>query len=89
MEKELSRISRQNKTLVYFGLRSSALASKTETTKWEKPKLNITLEVLTEVSVEFSETKQFIEDHLEQKFVKENISVEELIYFLANLEAKK
>ena len=74
---------------MYFGLRSSALASKTETTKWEKPKLNITLEVLTEVSVEFSETKQFIEDHLEQKFVKENISVEELIYFLANLEAKK
>ena len=32
-KKELSRPSRANKTLGYFGLRPSALASKTETTK--------------------------------------------------------
>ena len=33
--------------------------------KMEKQKLKITLEVLDEVSVEFPETKQFIEEHLE------------------------
>ena len=55
----------------------------------EKQKLKITLEVLNEVSVEFPETKQFLEEHLEQKCLKENISVEEVIYFLfTSLEAK-
>ena len=47
----------------------------------EKRKLKITLEVLNEVFVEFLETKQFIEEHLEKKCLKENISVEEVIYF--------
>ena len=46
------------------------------------------MKTLNKVSVEFSETKQFIE-HLEQKYLKENISVEEVIYFfLTSLEAK-
>ena len=48
----------------------------------EKQKLKITLKVLHKVSVYFQETKQFIEEHLEKKFVKENMSVEEVIYFL-------
>ena len=65
-----------NKRLEYFGLRLSALASKTETTKMEKLKINITLKVLNEVSVEFPDTKHFIEEHLEQKHCKENESVE-------------
>ena len=42
----------------------------------EKRKLKVTLELLNEVSVEFSETKQFIEEYLEQKCIRENISVE-------------
>ena len=54
----------------------------------EKWKLKITLEVLNEVIAEFQETKEFIEDHLEQKCLKENISVEEVIYLFKYLEAK-
>ena len=34
-----------------------------------------------EVSVEFPKRKQFIDKYLEQKFLKENISVEEVTYF--------
>ena len=45
----------------------------------EKRKIKITLEILIEVSVEVPETKQFIEEHLEQKCLNENISVEEVI----------
>ena len=55
----------------------------------EKRKLKVTLGVLNEVSVECIETKQFIQEHIEQKCLKENISVEEIIYFLfTSLEAK-
>ena len=54
----------------------------------EKWKLKITLEVLNEVKVEFPETKKFIEERLEQKCAKENISVEEVIYIFTSLEAK-
>ena len=83
------RSFRVNKTLGHFGLRAITLDSKTETTKMEKRNLNIAMKTLNEVSVEFSETKQFIEEHLEQKYLKENISVEEVIYFfLTSLEAK-
>ena len=54
----------------------------------EKQKLKTTLEILHEVSVEFPETKEFIEEHLEQKCLKENISVEAVIYFFTSLVAK-
>ena len=37
----------------------------------------------------FREKKQFIYEPLEQKCPKENISVEEVTYFLINLEAKE
>ena len=47
--------------------------------KMEKRKIKITSEILIEVSVEAPETKQFIEEHLEQKCLNENISVEEVI----------
>ena len=55
----------------------------------EKRKLKVTLGVLNEVSVECMETKQFIQEHIEHKCLKENMSVEEIIYFLfTSLEAK-
>ena len=55
----------------------------------EKQNLKITLEILNKVSVELLETKQLIEEHLEQKCLEENISVEEVIYFLfTRLKAK-
>ena len=65
-----------NKTLEYIGLRPSPLASKTKTTKMEKLKLNITLKVLNVMSAEFPDIKHFIEKHLKQKYLKENVSVE-------------
>ena len=34
-----------------------------------------------EVAVEFLETKKFIEEYLEQKCLKESMSVEEVIFF--------
>ena len=68
-------------------MRSSALASKTETTtRWKK---EITCKVLNEVKVQFPKTKEFIEERLEQKCLKENISVEEVIYLFTSLEAKR
>ena len=42
----------------------------------EKLKLNITLKVLNVMSAEFPDIKHFIEKHLEQKYLKENVSVE-------------
>ena len=57
------------------------LSIKTKSTKVEKYKFDILVETLNEVPIEFAETKQFIEQYLEQKRLKENISVEELIYF--------
>ena len=55
----------------------------------EKRKIKITFKLLHKVSVYFKENKQFIEENLEKKFVKENMSVEEVIYFLfTSLEAK-
>ena len=42
-----------------------------------------------DVSVEFPKRKQFTDQYLEQKFLKENISVEEVtFFFLINLEGK-
>ena len=51
---------------------SSPLVSKTETTKMGKRKFIIAMEVLNEVSIEFLEIKEFIDQKLEQKFFKEN-----------------
>lgn len=51
---------------------SSPLVSKTETTKMDKRKFIIAMEVLNEVSIEFLEIKEFIDQKLEQKFFKEN-----------------
>ena len=63
----------------------SALDRKTETTKLENRKLNIAIVFLNKVSVKFPDTKEFIEELLEQKYLKENISVEEVIFSLIRL----
>ena len=67
------------KTLGYFGLRSSAQASKT-TAKMDKRRLKITSKVLKELKAQFPETKEFIEERLKQECSKESISVEEVIF---------
>ena len=76
--------------LRYFELRSSALESKTQhtTTKMDKRTIKIAIKVLDEVKAQFPETKEFIEDRLEQECSKENISVEEVIFLFTCLEAK-
>ena len=56
--------------------------------KMEKRKLPITLKVLHEVKVQIPQTKEFIEERLEHKCLKENISVEEVIFLFKSLEAK-
>ena len=48
--------------------------------KIKKRKLKITLEVLNEVTAKFPESIEFMEKRLEQKCLKEKISVEEVIY---------
>ena len=66
-----------------FGLRSSALESKTKNThnKLDKQRLRVALKVLDEVKVKFPETIQFIEGCIEQECLKENVPVEEVIFF--------
>ena len=56
----------------------------------EKHKIKKTLEILQvfEVFVEFPETKGFIDQKLEEKCSKENISIEEVIYFFDKLRNK-
>ena len=53
-----------------------------------KQRLRITLNVLNKVKDQFLETKEFIDDCIEQECLKENISVEEVIFLLTCLEAK-
>ena len=55
-------------------------------TKMKKQKHKIILEVLHEVSVEVPETKQFIGEHLEQKCLKENMWVEEVVYIFLQVQ---
>ena len=70
-------------------MRSSALESKTKNThsKMDKRRLRVALKVLDTVKVHFPDTKQFIEDSIDQEYLKENISADEVI-FLTSLEAK-
>ena len=70
-------------------MRSSALESKTKNTynKMDKRRLRLALKVLDEVRVRFLDTKQFIEDCIEHKCLKENTSADEVIFF-TGLETK-
>ena len=53
----------------------------------DKQRLRAALKVLCEVKVQFPETKQFIEEAMEQESFKENISADEVIFF-TSLQAK-
>ena len=46
----------------------------------DKRRFRITLKVLKEVTVEFPQNYEFIEDCLEQACLKENMPVEEVIF---------
>ena len=56
--------------------------------KMDKLRLRTTLKVLNEVKVQFPEIKEIIEARLEQECLKENISVEEVVFLFTSLEAK-
>ena len=64
-------------------MRSSALENKTKNThnKMDKRRLRVALKVLDEVRIHFPDTKQFIEDSIDQECLKENISADEVIFF--------
>ena len=47
----------------------------------DKKRLKITLKVLNDVKEEYPRTKKNIEDRLEEECSKENISVDEVIFF--------
>ena len=54
----------------------------------EEQKFKITLEVLKEVTAEFQQFKEFIEQRLEQEYLKGNMSVEGVIFVFTRLEVK-
>ena len=54
----------------------------------DKRRLKIISRVLEEVKSYFLETAQFIEDCLQQECLKENISVDEIIFLFTSLKAK-
>ena len=70
-----------------------ALESKTKNkntqthNKMDKLRLRVALKVLSVAKDQFSDTKQFIEDSIDQERLKENISADEAIFF-TSLEAK-
>ena len=66
-------------------MRSSALESKTENTynKIDKRWLRLALKALDEVRVRFPDTKQFLEDFIEQECLKGNMSANEVIFLQA------
>ena len=53
----------------------------------DKRQLRVALKVLNEVKVQFPETKQFIEEAIEQECLKESVSADEVVSF-TGLEAK-
>ena len=54
----------------------------------DKKRLKITLKVLNDVKQEYPETKKYIEDRLEEECLKENISVDEVIFLFTCRETK-
>ena len=47
----------------------------------DKRRLRVALKVLSAVKDQFPDTKQFIEDSIDQECLKENISADEVIFF--------
>ena len=75
------------KRLRYFRLRHKQETQHTTAKKIDKQGLRITLRVLKEVKDRFLETKEFIDDRLEQKCLKENIPVDGVIFLCTSLQA--
>ena len=53
-----------------------------------KRRIRIATKVLEEVKTQFPETAEFIDDRLEQEYLKENMTAEEVIFLFTCLEAK-
>ena len=53
----------------------------------DKRRVRVALKILDEVRVRFPDTKQFIDDCIEQECLKENISEDEINFF-TSLKAK-
>ena len=53
----------------------------------DKRRIRISMKVLNEVKAQSPDTKEFIEERLVQECLKENISVEEVIFLFTSLEA--
>ena len=69
-----------------MGVRSSALENKsknTHVTKMDKQWLRVALRVLGAVKEQFSDTKQFIEDLIDEECQKKKISAEEVFFLQA------
>ena len=54
----------------------------------DKKRLKITLKVLNDVKEEYPATKKYIEDRLEEDCSKENISIDEVLFFFTYWKAK-
>ena len=69
-------------------MRSSALEKIKKHTRdaMDKKRLRVALKVLGAVKEQFPDTKRFIEDLIDKECQKENISVDEVIFF-TSLEA--
>ena len=69
------------KALRYFRLRTSALAwNITHKAKTDKQRVKIVTKISEEVKDQFTESKELINERLEQESSKDNISAEEVIF---------
>ena len=69
------------KVLRYFRLRTSALAwNITHKAKTDKQRVKIVTKISEEVKDQFTESKELINERLEQESSKDNISAEEVIF---------
>ena len=75
------------KTRRYFRVSLVHQKKSKNTRMMDKKRLKVALTVLEAVKVKFPETKQFIDNTMEDECQKEKISADEVIFF-ASLEAK-
>ena len=63
-------------------MKSSALESKATSiyNKMDKQRLRVALKVLYEVRIRFPDTKQLIEDLIDEECLKEKVSADEVIF---------
>ena len=61
-------------------------SSKKHNHTMDKKRLKITLKILNDVKQEHQATKKYLEDHLREDCLKENMSAEEVIFLLTSTE---